>query len=153
MAQDLANTIIRWAEAIKGANSEAVKNFGAEAEGYKLQTKRGSVTVQDASPFADAVCAAFNVTKDELIMRAGSFSLPEVVDLLREQTPDVDAMEIRSRLERDFGSFMKSSPPVVFLVRERKGKRKEDKQRQIDTQQASAKLMEEVKKSQSQAED
>lgn len=126
LAQDLADLLMRWGEAVKRYNAESVR-LGAEAEGYGLRSKRGITTVKDPAEFATAVSEKYDVPLAALFKAAGSLSLPDTVAFLKAQFPETDAKKIRRNLESSFGSYLKSSGDIVYLAKERKGKKKEAK--------------------------
>lgn len=143
LAQQLAELLIAWGTETKRFNSDSVK-LGAEADGYRLQTKRGITSVKDAGSFVDAVCETYAISPTTLIRAAGSMSLPDTVAFIKAQFPDQDAKVIRESLERTMGAYLQTAPDVSFLVKERKGKKKEEKQRQEINAEENEKMRREI---------
>ena len=147
MAQDVADLLIKWGEAVKSQNTQAVLN-GAEADGYRVQSRKGNTSVQESLAFAKEVCEKYELSLDEVIDKAGKISFPNTIDLIKQYRPDVDAAEIRAQIERDLGHLIKTAPLITFLARERKGKRKEVKENEVANESTKRKLMSEMQQAQ-----
>lgn len=147
IAQEVADLAIKWGEELKAQNTQAVLD-GAEVEGFKVQSRKGNTSVSDSISFAKLLESQYNVGLELLLSKAGSISFSKAVQLLKDLNPSLDASEIRSVIERDSGHLIKKGPPINFLTRERKGKRKEDKEKEKLSINEGLKLLNEIQKNQ-----
>jgi hypothetical protein len=121
---------------------------GEEAEGFKVQSRRGNTSVSDSLAFARALCEKYDLSFEELVEKAGSISFSKSVAFLKEYNSGMDAVEIRERLEKEMGHLVKIGPQITFLSRERKGKRKEAKKREVEQLDSAKKLLDEIQNNQ-----
>lgn len=140
MAQELADLLIKWGEEVKSQNTAAVMD-GAEAEGFKVQSRRGNTSVSDPLAFAKTLCEKYDLALEEVIGKAGSVSFSKAIALLKEYNSEMDAAEIRERVEKEMGHLIKTGAQINFLARERKGKRKEAKQNELAQLESAKKLL------------
>lgn len=124
MAQDLADLFMKWGEEVKKQNTQSVLG-GEAADGYKVQSRKGNTSVRDSLGFVSYLSRNFDISTDEVIDKASSISFSKVVSLLKEHCPDVDASQLREKLESELGHLINIGPQISFLAKERKGKRKE----------------------------
>lgn len=151
IAQELADLLIKWGEEVKSQNTRAVLD-GAEAEGFRVQTRKGNTSVSDCLSFAKEIARKYDLSLEEIVAKAGSVSFSKTVDLLKDYSPEMDAVEIRNILEKEMGHLIKSSPQINYLMRERKGKRKEAKQSELAEMESGKRLLEEIQKTQTNGE-
>lgn len=147
LAQELADLLIKWGEDVKSQNTAAVMD-GAEADGFRVQSRRGNTSVSDSISFAREISQKFDLSLEDIIEKAGSVSFSKTVSLVKESNKELDAREIRDKLENDFGHLLKTGPQINFLARERKGKRKEVQEKQKQEDEKGRKLLEEIQNNQ-----
>lgn len=147
LAQELADLLIKWGEEVKSLNTKAVLD-GAEADGFRVQTRRGNTSVSDSVSFAKEICQKFDMSLEDLVEKAGTISFSKTVTMVKDQNKELDSVEIRSKLENDLGHLLKTGPQINFLARERKGKRKEVQEKQKKENESGKKLLEEIQNNQ-----
>jgi hypothetical protein len=143
MAQELADLLIKWAEEVKQQNTKAVLE-GADADGFRVQTRKGNTSVQNSLEFARALCDKYELALEDVVEKAGTVSFSKSIEMLKQYNPDLDAVEIRSKLEKDMGHLIKLAPQISFLARERKGKKKETKILEETNRESNKQLLEQV---------
>ena len=144
LAQDLADLLIKWGEDVKKQNTRSVLD-GAEAEGYKVQSRRGNVTVEQPEAFIAEFADKHGFNQHELLSSCCTVSFAKAVALLKSRS-DLTLPDLKREVETEFGHLLSTNPDIVYLSRERKGKRKEEKQQAIKNKKQNMQLLEEVTK-------